>query len=113
MKITLTPVYMDAPLVLERAGDVLTLNGTAYDFTPLPEGATLPRAAVGCDWLASDVARVDGALQLTLILPHGGHAPPRTLFPAPVIDPPDGPVPLPPFSTSVPTPATEDDTDGN
>ena len=95
MKITLTPVMMAAHLTLTRTGDALTINGTNYDFTDLPEGATLPPDAVDCDWLASDVTRIDGALHLTLILPHGPNAPQETRFPAPIIDPPDGPVTLP------------------
>ena len=109
MKITLTPVNMAAHLTLERAGDVLTINGTPYDFTPLPEGATLPRDAVDCAWLASDVERVGGALHLTLTLPHGHNAPGQTRFPAPVIDPPDGPVVLPPHTDAT----QQEDTDDN
>ena len=100
MQITLSPMRHDTPLSLDRAGDVLTINGEAFDFGPLTDGATLPRAAVDCEWLASDVERIDGALHLTLILPHGGRAPSETLFPAPVIDPPDGPVVLPPHDAA-------------
>ena len=95
MHIKLSPMRHDTPLTLARAGDVLTINGTAYDFTALPEGATLPRDAVACDVLASDVERKGGALNLTLRLPHGPNAPHETRFPAPIIDPPDGPVALP------------------
>ncbi|MFN4131275.1 MAG: hypothetical protein ACK4GC_15875 [Paracoccaceae bacterium] len=98
MQITLSPMRRDDVLTLHRAGDILTINGEAFDFSPLPEGATLPREAVDCDWLASDVTRTGGALHLTLILPHGAEAPPETLFPAPVIDPANGPVELPPHS---------------
>ncbi|HCI1794214.1 TPA: hypothetical protein NOE57_006458, partial [Pseudomonas aeruginosa] len=32
----------DERLSLSRAGDVLTVNGQAFDFTPLPEGGELP-----------------------------------------------------------------------
>ena len=95
MKITLSPMRLNTLLNLERAGDVLILNGETVDFTDLPEGATLPREAVDCEWLVSDVERIDGALHLTLRLPHGPNAPHETRFPAPVIDPPDGPVALP------------------
>lgn len=105
MHITLTPIRMDATLSLHRAGDVLTVNGTPYDFGPLPEGGLLPRAAVGCDWLESDVRRVGGELRLTLILPHGPipwPAPPEAqavLFPAPIHVTTDGPIPLPHYTT--------------
>lgn len=95
MQITLTPMRRDDRLTLHRAGDVLTVNGTDYDFSALPEGGLLPRAAVACDWLASDVTRLDGVLHLTLILPHGAGAPEAALFPAPVLALDDGPITLP------------------
>lgn len=101
MHITLTPMRRDDSLTLHCAGDVLTANGTVFDFTQLPEGGLLPRAAVDCDWLASDVERRDGVLHLTLILPHGPipPAPPpealAVLFPEPLHITADGPVALP------------------
>jgi hypothetical protein len=82
MKLTLSPVRMDTPLTAEACGDVLILNGVAFDFSPLPDGAVLPRDAVDCEWLASDVTRRAGKLEMTLILPHGANAPLETLFPA-------------------------------
>lgn len=96
MLITLTPMRRDDRLTLSRAGDILTINGTGYDFAPLPEGAILPREAVDCAWLASDVTRRNGVLHLTLILPHGARAPQVTLFPAPLALTADGPAELPP-----------------
>ncbi|SEO23827.1 hypothetical protein SAMN04488103_11618 [Gemmobacter aquatilis] len=95
MYITLSPIRMDTTLSLHRAGDVLTINGTDYDFTPLAEGAVLPRAAVACPWLASDVTREGGVIRLTLILPHGAEAGPARLHPAPLDLTGDGPVLLP------------------
>jgi hypothetical protein len=98
MKLTFSPVRMDATLTASVAGDVLTLNGGALDFGPLPLGATLPRAAIPCDWIAGDVTRDDdGGLTVPLVLPHGAGAPPETLFPAP-IDAGDGDVTLPPHT---------------
>ena len=97
MNITLTPMRHDTPLMLERAGDVLTINGAIYDFGPIPDGATLPRDAVECEWLAGDVTRRDGVLHLTLILPHGANAPEKTRFPKPLVLTTDGPVELPAY----------------
>lgn len=97
MIITLSPVRLDTPLDLSVAADVLTINGEAFDFTALPEGASLPREAVACDWLISDVERQGGDLRLTLRLPHGAGAPDETRFPQPLIVTTDGPVALPPF----------------
>lgn len=95
MHITLSPVRRDDRLTLHRAGDVLTVNGETFDLSGIPEGATLPRDAVDCDWLASDIARSGGVLHLTLILPHGADAPPEARFPAPLVLTSDGEVAMP------------------
>lgn len=95
MKINLSPVRMDEQLVASVIDDVLTVNGTAYDFGPLAEGGTLPREAVGCPLLASDVTREGGHITLTLILPHGSDAPEAARFPQPITVTQSGPVPLP------------------
>lgn len=96
MHIRFSPMRRKDQLTAVVAGDVLTINGEAFDFSALPEGATLPREAVVCDWLASDVARQNSEICLTLVLPHGGNAPQQTLFPAPV-HVPAGDVPTPPY----------------
>lgn len=95
MIIAFSPVRMDETLTVVRAGDALTINGAVFDFAPLAEGAVLPRGAVGCDWLASDVTRQGGAVRLTLTLPLGTRAPAQSWAATPVADPPDGPVALP------------------
>jgi hypothetical protein len=101
MHISFSPVRCDHRPSFTVTGDTLTINGEAFDFSGLPEGATLPQTAVSCDWLASDVERIGGDIHLTLILPHGAGAPAETLFPDPV-SVPDGPVPLPPHETAPP-----------
>jgi len=104
MKITLSPIRSDATLTLHRKGCVLTVNGEAFDFSGLPEGATLPRSAVSCDWLASDVERVAGILQLTLLLPHGPIPDPApkaaraVTNPEPIIVTKNGRIALPEFT---------------
>lgn len=95
MKITFVPIRSDKVLTLHRQGDILTINGESFDFAPLPDGATLPREAVDCPWLSGPVERQQGALHLSILLPHGAAAPVAVRFPAPVLDPPDGPVALP------------------
>jgi len=101
MHITLTPMRHNTPLILERVGDTLTFNGEEFDFSPIPEGATLPRDAVECEWLASDITRSGGVLHLTLILPHGADAPHETRFPAPLDLTRDGPVELPLYDAPI------------
>ena len=101
MHIKLTPQRSDDTLSLTRQDSSLIINGEAFDFGPLPDGAVLPRDAVDCACLASDVTRVAGVLQLTLILPHGANAPAQTLFPAPIDLAMDGPASLPPHDAEV------------
>lgn len=95
MLIEFSPMRRYDRLALSRCGDVLTINGADYDFGPLPDGATLPREAVDCPWLSSDVTREGGQLRLTLLLPIGVNAPHEARFPAPMVLTKDGPVALP------------------
>jgi len=104
MQISFSPKRCDTALIATRQGDVLTLNGESFDFTALAEGDVLPRDAVACDWLASEVTRAGGEIRLTLILPHGPEAPEATRFAQPLSLTGDGPVPLPAYQTT----ATED-----
>lgn len=98
MQITLSPMRRPDMLDLSRAGDTLTINGELFDFSILPEGASLPADAIDSDWFAGPVTRVDGALHVVLVLPHGDHAPEETRFPLPLTLTGDGPVTLPPYS---------------
>lgn len=100
MKITFSPTRSAAGLTLSCTGDTLYINAEPYDFSGIPDGATLPRGAVDCAFLAADVTRKDGVLELVLILPHGPDAPPETLFPVPAIMTQDGPVPVPPYGAT-------------
>lgn len=95
MIINLSPQRRDDALAVSKTGDVLTINGEQFDFSTLPNGATLPRDAVPCVFLAGDVERIDGQLVLALILPHGPNPRPHVALPDPIVDPPDGVIVLP------------------
>lgn len=95
MKITLSPTRSDARLVVAKRGDVLTINGEAFDLSVIPEGATLPASAVATPWLVGPIHRQGGELELTLILPHGPKPTQAQAFPEPLLDPPDGLLDLP------------------
>ena len=95
MHITLTPQRRDDTLTVIKQGDALTINGTAYDFSQLPDGGTLPAEAVDCEFVIGSVDRVNGELELTLLLPHGVNASEAARFPQLIIDPADGKVELP------------------
>lgn len=96
MKLILSPVGTYEELILSREGDKLWVNGEEFDFSPLLEGATLPRAAIHSDWFTGDVSRTDGELTLTVKFPHhGSNAPHAARFPEPIIMVEDGNVDLP------------------
>lgn len=107
-KINWSPVRRDDTLSVSMQGDALTINGETFDFAPLPDGATLPRDAVACEWLASGVERNGSEISLTLFLPHGADAPQETKFPQPVSVSTDGPVPVPLHSNPEPDPELDD-----
>ena len=95
MKINLSPQRRDDTLTVTKQGATLTINGTAYDFSQLPDGGTLPADAVDSEFVIGSVDRVNGELELTLLLPHGANASEAARFPQPIIDPADGEVELP------------------
>lgn len=95
MYITLIPQRRDDSLAVSRAGDTLTINGIAYDFSVIPDGATLPASAVDCEFITGNIERINGVLQISLILPHGPNPSQEVAFPAPIINPPDGVLELP------------------
>ena len=112
MKINLAPQRRDDALELTLAGEVLSINGEALDLTAIPAGATLPRDAVDCEWLASDIERdAQGEITLSLILPHGFIADQTTdsaksvLFPDPLDVTEEGAITLPSYEA---TGATDD-----
>lgn len=96
MLITLTPQYRPDTLTLARAGDALILNGETFDFSALEDGQMIPVSAIASTWFAGDaVRRVAGTLHMALILPHGSFTGDDARYPAPIVNPPDGPIPLP------------------
>ena len=94
MLINLSPVRSDEQLTLAVSGDTLLINDVPFDFSPLPEGAILPVAAIGSSWITEDVKRVDGVIQVTVMLPHADDASEAARFPQPITAA-DGPVELP------------------
>jgi hypothetical protein len=95
MKILFSPQRSDGAIVVSKVGDALTINGDAFDFSIIPDGATLPASATDCPFLTGDIERVAGDLHLTLLLPHGPNPPQAVAFPEPIINPADGPLELP------------------
>ena len=95
MIITLSPQRRDDTLDAYKQGDKLTINGTEYDFSQVPDGATLPSDAIDCDYIVGDVDRIDGVLHITLLLPLKVDASEIARFPEPIENPVDGALELP------------------
>jgi len=95
MNISFSPMRRDDALSVTKAGDVLTINGNAFDFSSLPDGETVQPGVVPCEWIIGPIARIGGELYLTLILPHGPNPPASVAFPPPIINPADGAIALP------------------
>ena len=95
MKLIFSPQRRDDTLTLSKSADALIINGVPHDFTPLPDGATLPREAIDCEWICGDVERVDGELVIPILLPHGPDATEAARFPEPMTLTTDGEVVLP------------------
>lgn len=99
LKLNLSPVRSDeSQPIVSVAGDILTINGEDFDFSVIPDGATLPADGIESDWIVGGVSRVDGEIELTVKLPHGANAPESTRFPAPIINPDDGAIMLPAYN---------------
>lgn len=104
MKINLIPVGRPETLEVIRIGDVLNINGEVFDFSPIGEGDTLPTTAITSTWFMDKVERLNGELELTLILPLPSNYSQEQAFPVPLENVPDGavafpqplPAPLPP-----------------
>lgn len=91
MKISLSPQRCDEQLTVIRSGaDVLIINDEPFDFSGLPDGATIPAGVVPCKWITGPVERIGGELHLTLTLPHGPDASEAVAFPLAIINPPIG-----------------------
>lgn len=94
-KIKLSPQVRSDVLTISKSGEALSINGESFDFTDLPEGATLPKEAVGCDWIISDVSRKNGDIELIILLPITADATDAAKFPEDLNITDDGAVVLP------------------
>lgn len=95
-KIRLNPQVNElATPVVSVQGDVITINGEAFDFSQLTKGSTLPADAIDSEYFVGDVKRENGDIELTLLLPIGVNATEAQRFPEPITVTSDGTVTLP------------------
>lgn len=107
MKLTLnlSPVRSDEETTASLAGTVLNVNGTDYDLSELPDGATAQHPVLG------KVTRQGQSYECTIVLGHGPNAPYETRFPAPIVlENHNGPIELPLYDV-VPEPEAEEPTE--
>lgn len=95
MIIHFSPVRRDGTLQLAREGDTITINGDAFDFSALPDGATIAAENSPSPWITGPIERIGGKIHLTFLLPHGPNPPQAVAFPEPLVDPADGELELP------------------
>lgn len=95
MRLLLSPVNDPRILNITKTNDTLTINGESFDFSQLLEGATLPKGAVDCEFIVSDINRINGEIELTILLPHGANASHEARFPEPINMTSNGRVMLP------------------
>jgi hypothetical protein len=104
MIINLCPVRSDSRISVFVNSNTISINEKVFDFSPLHDGDTLPRAAIDSPWFAGDVTRVDGVLHVSLVFPHGAYAGEAARFPVPIAVVEDGPIQLPDSGHDAPQP---------
>lgn len=95
MQIKLNPQRRDDTLTVAKYGDAVIVNGEPFDFSALPDGATLPAEAIASEFFSGPVERIGGEIHVTLTLPHGANPSHAVAFPDPITVTADGPVELP------------------
>lgn len=99
MHISFSPQVRDDTLAVVKNGDKLIINGESFNFTTLPDGATIPFGDIPCEWIIGTVDRIDGEIHITLLLPIPFFPEPWQAFPEPLDNVPNGPVDMPASST--------------
>lgn len=97
MRIEFFPQRLDdVTVTYEVEGDsVLIANGEAFDFSNVEDGDFLPRDAINSPWFMGSVTRVNGELELTLLLPNPVNYSRAQAFPIPITVTKNGPVMMP------------------
>lgn len=85
MFIKFSPQRGDDSLELELTGpDRIRVNGELFNFGPIEEGDHIEHGIVPSKWIVGKVSRINGEVDLTIILPHGINPPPHVAFPDPI-----------------------------
>lgn len=117
-RISFSPQFSVAQLVLEKHGNALIVNGDELDFSDLPDGGEYPPEAIDNPSIAGGVTRVGEEIHVTVILPYlmPGHfeTPPSiTVINDGPIELPEGRYPPPVEDLPIPEPIAEGEADAN
>lgn len=85
----------DDTLTLSKSGDTITINSDSFDFSTLPDGATIDALNIPCEFIVDKVERVSNTINITIILPHGSNPNSNVAFPTSIDVTVDGPITLP------------------
>ena len=85
MKFVFTPQRRNESLHISVSGETVTMNGIDFDLSVIPEGATLPSGAIDGEFFFGDVSRINGELEVGILLPHGANPAKEIAFPEPAI----------------------------
>ena len=97
MRIALTRA-VGIPLALARQGGTLIFNGEPLDLSAIADGAVVEPGGTDCPWIVGPIEGTPAGPRLTVIAPYAGGDLPEALWgPAEIVDPPDGPIPLPAY----------------
>lgn len=95
MKITFIPQRSDKELIIIKNKDTLLINDESFDFSPLKDGEVLPYRSIDNDYITGDIKRINGTVELSIIMPHA-YIPNSEIFdPISVLVEKDGIVELP------------------
>lgn len=95
MKINLSPIRRDEPLVLARIDETLQINGRSFDFSTLSVGEQASPETLDCDWFVGPIRRTQEGLEVSIAYPIGPGATEDQRFPEPLTVAENGPIVLP------------------
>lgn len=95
MRIILSPQVSNDQLTLERQGSMLIVNGQSHDLSVLAAQEPDEDGQIDLPPCLTALGEADGEITVTVLFPMPAGATEAARFPAPIVDPPDGPVALP------------------
>ncbi|WP_295487872.1 hypothetical protein [uncultured Pseudomonas sp.] len=96
--ISFQPIRFDYDLIVRKDGDVLEVNANRFDFSVIPDGASLPAEAIivkDQNMFVGEISRSGDTISLRLLLPYRPNPSYEVAFPEPTLATEDGYVRIP------------------